>query len=154
MTPLAVPPAASRERMRTAAMAAITAPAWLAQASALSASDALAQSRMVFVNGQRTSDAQVLALARRSCSDIPDGAYWLNLNTGAWGYAGNARVQGVIGDACGRGAAPGAGANPDGTRGPFVTMRRAEEEANAYRAQGFRAVAFHNGNGYYVRVSR
>ncbi|MDB5928290.1 MAG: hypothetical protein JWN13_7226, partial [Betaproteobacteria bacterium] len=26
--------------------------------------------------------------------------YWLNLQTGAWGYAGHARVQGVLGDAC------------------------------------------------------
>jgi hypothetical protein len=126
----------------------------LVLALALFAADARAQSRNVHVNGQRMNDAQVLALARRSCSDIPDGAYWLNLNTGAWGYAGNARVQGVFGDACGRGAVPGAGANADGTHGPFVTMRRAEEEANGYRAQGFRAVAFHNGDGYYVRVSR
>ena len=61
-----------------------------------------AQSRWVIVNGQRMSDAQVAYLQQRACSSIPDGHYWLNMQTGAWGYAGNPRVQGVLGDACGR----------------------------------------------------
>ena len=116
--------------------------------------DALAQSRWVFVNGQRLSDTQVAALARTNCRDIPNGAYWLNAPTGAWGYAGNPRVQGVFGEACNNGPAFAGGINGDGTQGPFVTMRRAEEEADRYRAQGHRAVAFHNGDGYYLRVSR
>jgi hypothetical protein len=114
--------------------------------------DAAAQSRWVFVNGQRLHDAQVAALERRSCTDVPNGAYWLNMRNGRWGYAGNPQVQGVIGEACGQGANPGA--NPDGTRGPFATLRRAEEEANRYRVQGLRAVAFHAGDGYYIRVGR
>ena len=42
----------------------------------------------------------------------------------------------------------------DGIHGLFATMRRAEEGANGYRAQGFRALAFHNGDGCCVRVSR
>jgi hypothetical protein len=117
-------------------------------------SDAVAQSRWVFVNGQRLHDAQVAALVRTNCGDIPDGAYWLNTRTGAWGYAGNPTVQGVFGERCARNAGPTRGSNLDGTRGPFVTMRRAEEEAAGYRAQGYRAVAFHNGDGYYIRVSR
>ena len=33
-------------------------------------------------------------------------------------------------------------------------MNRANQEAAAYRAQGYRAVAFHNGDGYYVDVRR
>lgn len=112
-----------------------------------------AQSRIVIVNGALLSDAQVADLARRNCRDIPDGSYWLNRRTGAWGYAGNPVVQGYFGDACRRGGV-GGGVNQDGTLGPFATMRRAEEVANHYSSQGLRAVAFHNGDAYYVRVSR
>lgn len=36
--------------------------------------------------------------------------------------------------------------------GPYATMRRANEVANYARSLGYSAVAFHNGNGYYVRV--
>jgi hypothetical protein len=118
------------------------------------AADATAQARWVVVNGQRLDDAQIAELARRNCRDIPDGAYWLDTRTGAWGYAGNPQVQGAFGEACGGGAGRSGAVNRDGTHGPFVTMRRAEEEANTYRRQGLKAVAFHNGNGYYVRVSR
>ena len=110
---------------------------------------AIAQSRQVYVNGQYLSDGQVAALARRNCAYIPDGAYWLNLQTGAWGYAGNWQVQGRLGDACHAGGGGGTG-----RYGPYATMRRAEEVANQYRAQGLRAVAFHNGDGYYVNVKR
>jgi hypothetical protein len=61
---------------------------------------ASAQTRWVIVNGQRVSDAQVAYFEQRACAAIPNGRYWLNLQTGAWGYAGHARVQGVLGDAC------------------------------------------------------
>ena len=122
----------------------------LAVAMSVSCCAAMAQSRLVFVNGQYLSDAQVAALTRRSCAHIPDGAYWLNWQTGAWGYAGNPRVQGTVGDAC-----RGAGGSGDTSRyGPYATMRRAEEVANQFRGQGLRAVAFHNGDGYYVNVKR
>ena len=63
---------------------------------------AYAQSRMIIVNGQRMSDAQVASLEQRACTRIPNGAYWLDLQTGAWGYANNPRVQqGVFGELCG-----------------------------------------------------
>ena len=126
----------------------------LAIALCLTAVAVSAQTRWVVVNGQRMSDAQVAELDRLQCVAIPNGTYWLNSRTGAWGYAGNPRVQGVFGERCARGATPTGGTNLDGTQGPFVSMRRANEEAAGYRAQGFRAVAFHNGDGYYVRVSR
>lgn len=126
----------------------------LALALLLFSSDALAQSRRVFVNGQWLTDAQVAALARTNCRDIPNGAYWLNTQTGAWGYAGNPRVQGAFGEACNNGREAAGGINRDGTHGPFATMRRAEEEAAKYHARGYRANAFHNGDGYYIRVSR
>lgn len=114
--------------------------------------DASAQSRWVFVNGERLNDAQVANLARMNCSDIPDGSYWLNTQTGAWGYAGNRQVQGLLGDSCsGNG---GNGNSAAGRHGPYATLRRAEAVANEYRAQGYRAVAFHSGDGYVVDVRR
>jgi hypothetical protein len=36
--------------------------------------------------------------------------------------------------------------------GPFATMRRANEVANEARSYGRNAIAFHNGDGYYVRA--
>lgn len=39
-----------------------------------------------------------------------------------------------------------------GRYGPYATMGRANEVANWFRQQGYRAVAFHNGDGYYVDV--
>ena len=64
------------------------------------APSATAQSRWVFVNGQRLGDAHVAVLERQHCAAIPNGSYWLNVHTGAWGYAGNPRIQGVLGDPC------------------------------------------------------
>src|SRR5690349_2693540 len=61
-----------------------------------------AQSRMVVVNGQRLNDMQVASLEQRACTAIPNGSYWLDLRTGAWGYAGDPRVRGVFGEYCGR----------------------------------------------------
>ncbi len=113
---------------------------------------AQAQSRIVIVNGALMGTASLARLDRAACTRIPDGSYWLNTTTGAWGYVGNAQLQGVIGDQC-RGASTG-GINQDGTYGPYATMRRAEEVANDLRRRGMRAVAFHNGDGYYVRASR
>ena len=118
---------------------------------ALAAGATHAQSRWVILNGARLSDAQVAQLDRVQCTRIPDGAYWLDAASGAWGYAGNPQVQGRLGERCR--TAPG-GINRDGTYGPFATMGRAQQEANGYWARGFNANAFHNGNGYYVRVWR
>ena len=75
-------------------------PLMLAAAGAATAGSAAAQSRWVFVNGQRMNDAQVLMLARAQCTAISDGRYWLNHRTGAWGYAGNPVQQGVLGERC------------------------------------------------------
>ena len=119
--------------------------------AAVRADPAAAQSRIVIVNGQLLSDASLAKLEQTHCARIPEGSYWLNLQNGAWGYAGNPQVQGRLGDPC---RAAATAPNRDGTHGPYATMRRAEEVANGYRAQGLRAVAFHNGDGYYVRVSR
>ncbi len=115
------------------------------------ADDSAAQSRWIYINGQRLNDAQAAELMRRHCSFIPDGSYWMNMRTGAWGYPGNPQVQGVLGDPCRQSSA---GPGQQLHLGPYATMRRASEVANEYRAQGFRAVAFHNGDGYYVNAKR
>jgi hypothetical protein len=39
-----------------------------------------------------------------------------------------------------------------GVYGPYATMRRANEVANYFRSLGFDAIAYHNGDGYYVSV--
>lgn len=111
----------------------------------------VAQSRVVIINGKLLSDANLAELSRRHCADIPDGSYWLDTRSGAWGYAGNPQVQGYLGDPCRAGAG---GVNQDGTYGPYATRRRAEEVANGFRSRGLQAVWFHNGDGFYVRVKR
>ena len=116
----------------------------------LSGGAANAQSRWVIVNGVRMSDAQIARLEQASCTRIPNGSYWLNVQTGVWGYAGNWQPQGVFGDQC---RSAGGGGTQD-RYGPFATLRRAEEVANQYRARGFQVVAFHNGDGYYINVKR
>ena len=56
--------------------------------------------RRVYLNGQRLNTTQLAALQRMHCAWIPNGTYWLDANSGAWGYAGNGRVQGYLGDPC------------------------------------------------------
>ena len=58
------------------------------------------QSRWVIVNGERVSHPQVAYLEQRACTRIPNGEYWLDMQTGAWGYARNPNVQGYFGEAC------------------------------------------------------
>jgi hypothetical protein len=137
--------------MQVAGSAALTLALALALGLCVAGADALAQSRRVIVNAERLNDAQVARLERANCRGIPDGAYWLNTQTGAWGYAGSTQVQGHFGDACRSGGNAG---GADGRHGPYATLRRAQEVANQYGAQGYRALAFHSGDGYYVDVKR
>jgi hypothetical protein len=64
---------------------------------------AAAQTRAVIINGQRASDTQVAYLEQRACTRIPNGNYWLDPQSGAWGYAGDPRVRGVLGQVCASG---------------------------------------------------
>ncbi len=129
------------------------APACLLAVTLLAVVPATAQvdGRIVIVNGALMGADSLARLDRAACTRIPDGSYWLNMQNGAWGYVGNPQVQGVIGELCGGGSG---GQNIDGTYGPFATKRRAEEVADGYRSRGLRAWSFHNGDGFYVRVSR
>jgi len=56
--------------------------------------------RNVVVNGYRLAPGQIAQLQHAHCAYIPNGAYWLNMQTGAWGYAGNPWRQGFLGDPC------------------------------------------------------
>jgi len=63
-----------------------------------------AQTRFVVVNGQRLDDQQIAYFDRVQCVRIPNGRYWLNTMTGAWGYQGIPVIQGYLGGACGGGS--------------------------------------------------
>jgi hypothetical protein len=67
---------------------------------AAASGSALAQTRLVVVNGQRLTDDQIMLLQYFHCAFIPNGAYWFNGANGAWGYYGNWQVQGYFGDQC------------------------------------------------------
>ena len=58
-----------------------------------------AMARFVVVNGARLNPAEIQYLDRISCSYIANGRYWLNPNTGIWGYEGGP-AQGHISDNC------------------------------------------------------
>jgi hypothetical protein len=68
--------------------------------------------RQVWVNGKRMNYAEIAQLERLRCGPVPNGRYWLNLNTGIWGYGTDPRPQGHISDNCNTGRAMN-------RRGPF-----------------------------------
>src|SRR5687767_4430954 len=55
----------------------------------------------IWVNGARMTRNQVRTLEQHACASIPSGRYWLDRNTGVWGYEGGP-ARGQLGDACGR----------------------------------------------------
>lgn len=56
----------------------------------------LAQQRSVVVNGAAMSPQQLLVLDALAGAPVPDGRYWLDPASGAWGYEGGP-VEGVLG---------------------------------------------------------
>lgn len=66
----------------------------------LAAGSVDAQTRFVVVNGQRLNDDQIVFFDRIQCTRIPNGRYWLNTVTGAWGYAGIPVTRGYLGALC------------------------------------------------------
>ena len=56
-----------------------------------------AQMRMVIVNGQVLMPQELALLDQLSGGYVPNGAYWLNMQTGVWGYAGDPAPRGRIG---------------------------------------------------------
>ena len=88
-------------------------------AISLTAAPAEAQQRYVVVNGVLMTAQDLYVLDRLAGYYVPNGNYWLDPNTGIWGYAGNPYPQGQIGG----GAGGGGGSNYSGDldRGPFGT---------------------------------
>jgi hypothetical protein len=77
--------------------------------------------RVVIVNGQWMSPAQIDDLERAHCGSIPDGTYLLDFATGVWSGAGEAPERSNIADNCrrsharsGGAASPGEGARSGG----------------------------------------
>lgn len=56
--------------------------------------------RFVIVNGQRLNQTQISYLEQLHCGPIPNGRFWLDWNTGIWGYSGDPTPQGRIQDNC------------------------------------------------------
>jgi hypothetical protein len=50
----------------------------------------------VIINGQLIQGQALAELEAIVGSPVPAGRYWLNLNTGDWGYEGNPQIQGNI----------------------------------------------------------
>jgi hypothetical protein len=63
-------------------------------------SNAAQAERRVVVNGVRLSVPEIMELERIHCGPIPNGHYWLDLQTGIWGYAGDPQPQGYVTDNC------------------------------------------------------
>lgn len=61
-----------------------------------------AEAQQVIINGKRLTPAEYAWLANYSCGPVPAGSYWINLQTGQWGYAGSARIMGHVRDRCRR----------------------------------------------------
>ncbi len=89
-------------------------------AATVASAPSQAQQRFVVVNGQLMSAEQLYVLDQMAGGYVPNGAYWVNPNTGVWGYAGDPTPRGQIGGAT---AGQGSGTNYSGTldRGPFGT---------------------------------
>ncbi len=68
----------------------------------LTATGVNAKGRHVVVNGKRLNAQELAQADAAQCTRVPDGFYWLNVHNGAWGYAGNFRIQGYVGDGCRR----------------------------------------------------
>ena len=65
-------------------------------ASLAAAGTALAQQRSVVVNGALMNPQQLQVLDILAGEPVPDGRYWLDPVSGAWGYEGGP-VEGVLG---------------------------------------------------------
>ena len=97
------------------------------------------------------TDREAQVLAQQACTSIPDGAYWLNVQTGAWGYVGNPRAQGSLGDKCQQRTGDGGGVV---RRGPFVSGTRQHPRPCLPSARPAGGQSVSNGDGYYIDVQQ
>ena len=56
--------------------------------------------RQVAINGQWMTPQEISVLDQWHCGPVPDGSYWLDPQTGIWGYAGDPMPRGTIADGC------------------------------------------------------
>lgn len=56
--------------------------------------------RFIVVNGQRLSIPEIHSLEQLHCGPVPNGRYWINLQSGFWGFEGNPQPQGYVSDNC------------------------------------------------------
>ena len=68
-----------------------------AVALAVAAQSGLGFDRFVVVNGQLLDGYSLMELDAAAGERVPDGRYWLNYQTGAWGYK-DGPIMGYIGD--------------------------------------------------------
>ena len=55
-------------------------------------------SRQIYVNGERLDALGIAIVDQLNCGErVPNGLYWLNIHTGAWGFEGGP-MQGVVGN--------------------------------------------------------
>ena len=54
------------------------------------------QQRHIHINGEHLDDQMIAKLDALVGNPVSDGFYWLNLQTGQWGYEGNPQPQGVV----------------------------------------------------------
>ena len=62
-------------------------------------SEGWAQARHVVVNGQRLAPGELAQLDRASCLRVPNGRYWIDWRSGAWGYERGPQ-RGWVGENC------------------------------------------------------
>ena len=54
------------------------------------------QQRHIHINGEHLNEQMITRLDALVGNKVDDGYYWLNLQTGQWGYEGNEQIQGVV----------------------------------------------------------
>ena len=59
-------------------------------------SSAAQEERHIHINGEHLSAEDIVLMDQTLGSITPNGFYWINFNTGAWGYEGNETVMGNI----------------------------------------------------------
>ena len=108
-------------RRMSGTLSRISAGALIAAAVALTCIDADAQQRVVIVNGQMLNAQELFVLDRLAGGFVPNGNYWLDPYTGAWGFANNGAPIGQMGGNGGGGGADDPMYQGDLDHGPFGT---------------------------------
>jgi hypothetical protein len=75
--------------------------------------------RVITINGYRLGEREIAQLDALAGGPVPDGHYWLDPRTMAWGVVGNPQPMGVVGMGGQGGGAPQWGEVGQNYRGPF-----------------------------------